>query len=60
MQRKPVCKKSEKSELSSDFSPLIWILAGEASGDLLGARLMEALRGYIPHVRFAGVGGTHM
>ncbi|MBQ3817756.1 MAG: lipid-A-disaccharide synthase [Acetobacter sp.] len=60
MQRKPVCKKSEKSELSSDFSPLIWILAGEASGDLLGARLMEALRCYIPHVRFAGVGGTHM
>ena len=57
MQRKPVCKKSE---LSSDFSPLIWILAGEASGDLLGARLMEALRCYIPNVRFAGVGGTHM
>ncbi|MGV4876173.1 lipid-A-disaccharide synthase [Acetobacter indonesiensis] len=41
-------------------SPLIWILAGEASGDVLGARLMQALRDRSPAVRFAGVGGTRM
>ena len=41
-------------------SPLVWILAGEASGDVLGARLMHALRARNPHIRFAGVGGTRM
>lgn len=41
-------------------SPLIWILAGEASGDVLGARLMQALHDRNPTVRFAGVGGTRM
>ncbi|WP_048845039.1 lipid-A-disaccharide synthase [Acetobacter indonesiensis] len=41
-------------------SPLIWILAGEASGDVLGARLMQALHDRSPAVRFAGVGGTRM
>ncbi|MBB2200324.1 lipid-A-disaccharide synthase [Gluconacetobacter tumulisoli] len=38
----------------------IWILAGEASGDVLGARLMAALRARDPALRFAGVGGTRM
>lgn len=41
-------------------SPLIWILAGEASGDVLGARLMQALRAREPAVRFVGVGGVRM
>ncbi|KXV57724.1 lipid-A-disaccharide synthase [Acetobacter tropicalis] len=41
-------------------SPLIWILAGEASGDVLGARLMQALRTRNPAVRFVGVGGVRM
>lgn len=40
--------------------PLIWILAGEASGDVLGARLMTALRARRPDLRFAGVGGPRM
>ena len=44
----------------SPSSPLIWILAGEASGDVLGARLMLALRARNPHIRFAGVGGPRM
>lgn len=44
----------------SPSSPLIWILAGEASGDVLGARLMQALRALDPHIRFAGVGGVRM
>ena len=41
--------------------PLIYVIAGEPSGDLLGARLMAALRertGGI--VRFAGIGGEEM
>lgn len=45
---------------SSVSSPLIWILAGEASGDVLGARLMQALRARVPAIRFAGVGGARM
>ncbi len=41
-------------------APLIWILAGEASGDVLGGRLMEALSAARPGLRFAGVGGPRM
>lgn len=41
-------------------SPLIYLVAGEASGDLLGARLMAALRAQNPDVRFVGVGGGSM
>lgn len=38
----------------------IWLLAGEASGDVLGARLMEALRARRPELVFVGVGGPRM
>lgn len=40
--------------------PLIWLVAGEASGDVLGARLIEALRARRPELRFRGVGGPRM
>ena len=40
--------------------PLIYLLAGEASGDFLGARLMTALRGQRADLTFAGVGGARM
>ena len=39
---------------------LIWMIAGEPSGDVLGARLMAALSRRAPDVRFAGVGGSRM
>jgi len=39
---------------------LIWLLAGEASGDAIGARLMAALRRLDPDLHFAGVGGPLM
>jgi lipid-A-disaccharide synthase len=38
----------------------IFIIAGEASGDVLGARLMAALRVAWPGVSFAGIGGARM
>ena len=41
-------------------SPMVYVMAGEASGDVLGARLMTALRVERPGVRFAGVGGIRM
>jgi lipid-A-disaccharide synthase len=40
--------------------PLIYLLAGEASGDVLGARLMTAIRAARPDVDFAGIGGPRM
>jgi lipid-A-disaccharide synthase len=40
--------------------PLIYLVAGEASGDVLGARLMAALRARRPELDFAGVGGAAM
>jgi lipid-A-disaccharide synthase len=40
--------------------PLIWLLAGEASGDILGYRLMQSLKAARPSLRFAGIGGPRM
>ena len=39
---------------------LIYLIAGESSGDVLGARLMAALLARRPDLRFAGVGGQRM
>ncbi len=39
---------------------LIYLVAGEHSGDVLGARLMQALRQARPELDFAGVGGPLM
>jgi lipid-A-disaccharide synthase len=40
--------------------PLIYLIAGEQSGDSLGARLMQAIRARRPDVAFAGIGGAAM
>lgn len=38
----------------------VFITAGEASGDKLGAALMAGLKALVPGVRFTGVGGPRM
>ena len=40
--------------------PLIYLIAGEVSGDALGARLMRALVSARPDLRFGGIGGDAM
>lgn len=44
-----------------DQGPLIYLIAGEPSGDAIGGRLMAALAAETGgRIRFAGVGGNHM
>jgi len=44
-----------------DHALRLYLVAGEHSGDALGARLMDALKAASPRpVRFDGVGGAHM
>ena len=44
-----------------DSRPLFYIIAGEVSGDMIGAGVMKSLKKLTSgKVRFAGVGGFHM
>ena len=48
------------SRFPNPGSPRFVLVAGEASGDLLGASLISALRERFPDAAFAGVGGPRM
>ncbi|WP_420348306.1 lipid-A-disaccharide synthase [Pelagibius sp.] len=50
-----------EGEVAQESGPLIFVIAGEPSGDVLGARLMAALKAERRGaVRFAGIGGEEM
>lgn len=56
-----ICREEEKARPVVSGHKKILIVAGEPSGELLGAQLMQALRKLsdVP-IRFSGVGGEHM
>jgi lipid-A-disaccharide synthase len=47
-------------QATSGDSPHYLIIAGEASGDLHGSKLVSALKTRLPNSRFTGMGGTRM
>lgn len=44
----------------SEAALTIGIVAGEASGDLLGSHLIRSIREHLPQARFTGIGGPRM
>ena len=46
--------------VTNSRSSLVYIIAGEPSGDLLASRMMQSLRDKVPSIHFSGLGGETM
>ncbi|OON62660.1 lipid-A-disaccharide synthase [Massilia sp. KIM] len=46
--------------MASSANCSLALVAGEASGDMLAARLLQGLRPHLPNCRFQGIGGPRM
>lgn len=51
---------ADPSPTPQTTGPLFVLVAGETSGDNLGAQLIEAIRARVPNARFAGIAGPRM
>ncbi|TBR14060.1 MAG: lipid-A-disaccharide synthase, partial [Lysobacter sp.] len=60
MSRQPLMPAETSPDGNEARRTRIAIVAGEASGDLLGGGLITALRGRFPQAEFAGIGGPDM
>lgn len=54
------CAEANPDDMNTPLAPRLAMVAGEASGDLLGSLLLQGLRGRWPGLRAAGVGGPAM